>query len=178
MLKNKNFWIVVGLILLVIVIIYISTRSKPTSIAPNNCDPTKCDPINIGYDTCGKINANCVGPKNCNPNKCDDNNKGYDECGNFSVICAGTGRVGICSDCSGKWQQENCLNCQGNIKIRKPVYNPKTDRWIVKCNNSGSNICCFAYTESGSIISSVQCSSYRKRDSEYIQFAKAQNGIK
>lgn len=53
-----------------------------------------------------------------------------------------------------------------------------TEKWIVKCKDSGSNICCFASTESGSIVSTIHCASYRKSDAEYIKDAKNEARLK
>lgn len=47
-----------------------------------------------------------------------------------------------------------------NIEAIKQAGNNGPIKWIITCSDSGSNICCFASSASGSIVSGVHCSSY------------------
>lgn len=62
--------------------------------------------------------------------------------------------------------------------FRPYIYIPVNDipyigRWNIECRDSGSNICCYAWS-TGGIVGNVQCVSYRKSNSQYIEDAIAE----
>lgn len=58
-----------------------------------------------------------------------------------------------------------------NARTTNNQHGSENERWVITCAKSPSNVCCYASTQSGSIVSSVFCNSFRLSNNQYINMA-------